>query len=144
MPDQLVFIVVPVFIWAACRVLLPNTTFELDFDVTHATFMLLYDRLYNIAWLMFVGGIALALYGKHEFVPKVASESCLAGALFALAFVVYLLLSYQKYLHARYPRNGAPGISPYTVNRYALTNTLGFSALIFFVMGVVLTVTGIQ
>lgn len=138
-----IFITVPCVIWLTFRVFLPNVNFDLDFDVAHSTFILIYDRLYNVAWWMMVAGMVVALYGRHEHVPSIVSEMCLFGSVFALLFVVYLLLCYQTYLHARYPRNGSIGYSTYTTNRYALTNALGFSALIFFAMGVVLTVRSI-
>jgi hypothetical protein len=143
MPEKVVFLVVPCFLWASFRVFLPNVTVDLDFDVSHATFILIYDRLYNIAWWMMIAGVVTALYGRHEHVPAIVSEMCLFGSVFALLFVVYLLLCYQTYLHARYPRNGTIGSSVYTVNQYAWTNALGFSALIFFVLGVICTVGSI-
>ena len=83
---------------------------------------------------------ALAVYGAKHEVPVGARDFLLAGAVYGILFLVWTLLAYQRYLHARYPRDGSPGVSPYTTAQYALTRTLGYSTVVFSLGGLIWTV----
>jgi hypothetical protein len=82
-------------------------------------------------------GFGMALASKYTHASSDVVLSCLAGAVYGLLFNVYLVLRYESYLHVRYPRNGMPGRSDYTVSRYALTLALGFSAVFLTLIGVI-------
>ena len=130
----------PFVLWAYFRVSLPNTSFEFDFDTAHATFSLLLDRFVGLARTIMAVGFGMALASKYTHASSDAVCLCLAGAVYGLLFNVYLVLRYESYLHCRYPRNGMPGQSNYTVSRYALTLALGFSAVFLTLVGVVTAV----
>ena len=127
----------PLVLWGFFRVSLANTTFEFDFDTAHATFSLMIDRFIGLARVLMAVGFGMALASKYTHASSDAVLSCLAGAVYGLLFNVYLVLRYESYLHCRYPRNGMPGQSNYTVSRYALTLALGFSAVFLTLIGVI-------
>jgi len=130
----------PFILWAYFRVSLPNTSFEFDFDTAHATFSLLLDRFVGLARTIMAVGFGMALASKYTHASSDVVYLCLAGAVYGLLFNVYLVLRYESYLHCRYPRNGIPGQSNYTVSRYSLTLALGFSAVFMTLVGVVTAV----
>jgi hypothetical protein len=137
MHPEFIFAGLPAGIWLVLRVILPNKTFDFDWDAQHATFMLLIDKFLVIAGSIAVIGMMLALYDAHRSLPLVVTGSCLAAALYAFLFILHLVTSYQTYLHHRYQRSGMLGPSTYTTAKYALTNALGWSAVVFFIYGVV-------
>lgn len=109
--------------------------------MAHSTFFLLLDRYQKIVGGMIFFALAGAAFGKWSGAPVSGIECCLAAAGYSFWFLVYTLTRYENYLHTRYPRDGSLGESPYTTSQYALTRTLGYSAVIFFIMGMVMVVT---
>jgi len=141
MSDVLIPILLcPFVLWAYFRVSLPNTSFEFDFDTAHATFSLLLDRFVSLARVLMAVGFGMALASKYTHASSDVVYLCLAGAVYGLLFNIYLVLRYESYLHSKYPRNGMPGQSNYTVSRYALTLALGFSAVFLTLVGIVTAV----
>jgi hypothetical protein len=130
----------PLVLWAYFRVSLPNTTFEFDFDTAHATFSLMIDRFIGIARTIMAVGFGMALASKYTHASSDVVICCLAGAIYGFLFNVYLVCRYETYLHLRYPRNGMPGQSNYTVSRYATTLALGWSAMFLTLVGVIAAV----
>jgi hypothetical protein len=130
----------PLVLWAFFRVSLSNTMFEFDFDAAHATFSLMLGHFVSIARLLMAVGFGMALASKYTHASSDVIWVCLAGAIYGLLFNVYLCLRYESYLAVRYPHNGMPGQSNYTVSRYATTLALGWSAVILTLMGVIAAV----
>lgn len=135
-----IFIALPAAIWCILRLILPNQRWEFDFDVTHATFFLLIDRYQKVAGWMIAVAFATACYGRWRGTPESGVQCCLEAAFYAFAFIVYTLTRYENYLQTVYRRDGRIGESPYTTSQYALTRTLGYSAVIFLLMGVAMVV----
>ena len=141
MSDVLI-VAVPAIIWIFNRVSMENAPTDFDFDTAHATFYLLLGHYLGLARFMVVVDLVAALVGKHYQVGGDAIWFCLAGAAYGFLFSVWLVLVYERYLHVRYSRSGALGISNYTVTRRSCTNALGFSAIIFSVAGVAMVAMG--
>ncbi len=133
-------VAIPALMWSLYRVILPNQKWEFDFDQTNATFTLILNYLVRLACGLIVMDVVLGVVGRLHQVPKGAVGLCVAGAVYGILFLVHTLVAYERYLHARYPRNGMMGISPYTTASYAMTRTLGYSTVAFSVGGLVLTV----
>lgn len=133
-----IFIAIPASIWCILRLTLPNQRWEFDFDTTHATFILLIDRYQKVAGWMIATSLVAAGYGRWSGSAEAGVQCCLEAALFAFCFLVYMLTRYEAYLHAKYRQDGRIGDSPYTTSQYALTRTLGYSAVIFLLMGIVM------
>lgn len=136
--NLLSYIGFPLAVFFLARIGLPNVRFEMDFDVSHPTFFLVHDRLAKIMWTVFgfgfVGAFVLQeVVGGYGEAPL----TLLAASLFALLFNVWIILVYESYLHACYPKGGMNGASNYTVTKYSITFSLGTSAIAFFVIGMV-------
>jgi hypothetical protein len=131
-----IFIVIPAAIWCVLRLILPNQRWEFDFDVTHATFTLLLDRYQKISGWMIATSLAGAAYGRWRGSEESGVQCCLLAALYAFFFIVYTVTRYEGYLHSKYRQDGRTGESPYTTSQYALTRTMGYSAVIFLLMGI--------
>jgi len=116
------------------RVSFPNVRFEFDFDTSHGTFSFIYDRYAKIAWMIFGFGMAGSLLFSR-FGDGMSTVFLLSASIYALLYNLWLTLSYESYLHSRYPRDGSPGRSTYTLNRYCLTWALGVSAVVLFIFG---------
>jgi hypothetical protein len=133
-------IAVPVSIWLSVRSILPNRAYDFDFDTQHATFSLLLGYYVKIAGGMIAVCIAAALFSRWQHIGREIVLVCAAGALYAFLFVLWLVVVFEIYCHRRYLRSGALGPSIYGPNKYALTHALGWSAVIFTIIGTGLTV----
>lgn len=134
----------PVVFWAAFRLTLPSVVFDMDFDLAHATFFFLYDRYARTIWTIFwagtLGSIAYQRFVGHGDAPVFL----MAAGVYALLFNIWVLTTYERYLHQRYPRvQNAPGISNYTSSKYALTLALGASTVLLFVTGLLTALAGL-
>lgn len=127
----------PAMLFLVLRMVMPNVRYEFDFDQSHATFVIIYDRLAKIGWMIFGFGLVGAFAFQRFIGVGEASVTLLAAALFALMSNAWSLVAYEGYLHERYPRSGAPGVSNYTVTKYAVTITLGTTMVVFFIVGVI-------
>lgn len=140
--QNFIFLAVPLLVWAFYRLNLPNIQWELDFDQAHGTFSLLIDRYLFIARMMIAVDLLAALVGKWNQASRDVEVCCLVGAAYAFLFSVWITTMFESYLHARYPRNGSAGTSPYTTSKLALTKALGISAVVFSLIGVAMAVLG--
>lgn len=141
MPTILIpILLLPLVLWGFFRISLANTTFEFDFDTAHATFSLMIGHFVSIARLLMAVGFGMALASKYTHSSSDVIWVCLAGAVYGLLFNVRILVFYEGYLHVRYPRNGMPGQSNYTVSRYATILALGWSAVFLTLVGVIAAV----
>ena len=141
MPTILIpILLLPLVQWGLFRISLANTTFEFDFDTAHATFTLMIGHFVSIARLLMAVGFGMALASKYTHASSDVVICCLAGAVYGLLFNVRILVFYEGYLHVRYPRNGMPGQSNYTVSRYATILALGWSAVFLTLVGVIAAV----
>jgi hypothetical protein len=136
-------VAIPALMWSIYRVILPNQKWEFDFDQTNATFTLILNYLVKLTGGLIVMDVALGVFGRLHQVPKGAVDFCVAGAVYGILFLVHTITRYEFYLHVKYPRNGAVGISPYTTASYALTRTLGYSAVLFSVGGMLWTMVSL-
>ena len=135
-----ILIALPAAIWLTLRLVLPNRAYEFDFDAQHATFSLLLGNYIKLAGGMIVACLAAALFGRWQHLPQGVVLSCLVGALYAFLFILWTQVTYERYLHHRYGRNGTLGPSIYTAGKYAATHALGWSAVACSVVGIGMTV----
>jgi hypothetical protein len=126
--------IVLMMLWVGIRISLPSLPIEMDFDTNHGTFFLLFDKYTMLARGMVIVDLLLAYLRPSS--P--AAHICLAGGVTGFLFCLWLLRSYECYVHGRYPKNNGPSVSNYTPNRYATTMALGYATVIFTVMGVVM------
>jgi hypothetical protein len=113
--------IVVVLLWVGVRITLPSVNFEFDFDQNHGTFFLLMEKyLWTVRGMVAVD-LVLAYLRPHTQ----ASQVCLCGGIAGILFCVWLLVCYEGYLGARYPRNNGPSKSNYTPGKYATTLALG-------------------
>jgi hypothetical protein len=135
-----IFILAPAMCWLVLRLVLPNALWDFDPDVVHGSFLVIFQYFVKLASGLVVGDAALAVYGARHEVPFGARDFLLAGAVYGILFLVWTLLNYQIYLHARYKRDGTSGESTYTTARYAMTRTLVYSTVAFSLGGIVWTI----
>lgn len=134
----------PLVFWGAFRLTLPSVVFELDFDLAHATFFFLYDRYARTIWTIFWVGILGSIAYQHFVGHGDAPVFLMASGIYALLFNVWVLTTYERYLHQRYPRiQNVPGISNYTSSKYALTLALGATTVLLFVLGLLTALVGL-
>lgn len=123
---------------------LPRVNCEFDFDTQHATFFILYQQYAKAIWAIFWAGIAGAFAYQHFVGVGMAAGFLLASGIYALLLNVWLLTTYERYLHARYPRNTSPGRSNYTAGKYAVTLALAGSTILTFILGVASALVGMK
>jgi|SRR6185437_15317505 len=121
-------------LWIAVRITLPNLPVDLDFDANHGTFFVLLNQYVGMTKCMVALDLVLAWYGRQN---PMADHCCLAGAIAGILFCVWTTAAYERYLHARYPRNGSMSTCNYTPSKYATTLALGAGTLMFTIMGIV-------
>ena len=126
-------VAVPLLVFFGLMLILKPGSYELDFDVNHGTFISLYGPYGRIACGISIAGFIGAFV--FSYASPDAALCLFLSAIEALLFAVWLLFRYERYLHARYPRSGGLGASNYTKLAYAVTVSLGFSALFMFVLG---------
>lgn len=136
LPPYLIAIIIPLVIFAIARITLPNARFEFDFDVVHSTFFHLLPYFDRLAWRIFAFGMVGAFAFRKFVGPGSAAPVLLTASIYALLFIVWMARCYESYLHARYPKNGAEGVSSYTLTNYCVTLSLAGSSLILFIVGV--------
>ena len=90
-----------------------------------------------LAYAVFFGSLlgAFFCYCEGQNMPW---SLFLVAAIEAILFAGFLLFSYEMYLQAT-----ASGASNYTLNKYAVTVSLGVSAILTFVLAVGLTAVGV-
>lgn len=130
-----IFLALPASIWLVLRLVLTNQARDMDFDTGHGTFAIFLGTYIKFVGAMVAVSLGMALLARWQHEPDGIVFACLAGALYAFLFALHLTVRYEYFLHIRYPRNGSIGPSPYSVNQYALTHALGWSAVIFVVIG---------
>ena len=130
-------LVSPAVLWAIFRFTLPTGPYAMDQGRHRGSFfpLLILYNVFGYALLLLSMSMALIAY-NHELAW--AGLLFLVAGVEALVFNGWLLFTYERYMHAT-----AVGVSNYTLNRYALTLSLGFSAVITCVVGFVLAVEGI-
>ncbi len=138
--EFLIFLAIPATIWTVLRLTLPNQRWEWDWSMAESTFTLLLGHYLRITQGMVVADALIAFAGARLTLPLAAVSCSLAGAVYGILFMVYTTASYEKYVHARYRRDGSAGESPYTTSSYALVRTLGYSTVMFTIGGLVWTV----
>jgi succinate dehydrogenase hydrophobic anchor subunit len=143
-------VALPLILWILSRLFLPAGPYEMDHGngTKPGTFFPLLI-LYRAFGYILVG---LNVYGadwsyKHTCNLWVCGVF-LAAALYSLLFAVLPLFFYEGYLHGKYlgqdasPARGVYekiGPSNYTLGKYALTLSLGYSSVALLVYGVVMT-----
>ena len=143
-------IALPLILWLFFRLALPAGPYEMDHGngSKPGTFFPLLI-LYQVFGYILIG---LSLYGANwafKYTGNlVACIVFLVAELCSLLFAGLLLYWYEGYLHNKYPGQDASptrgmyekiGPSSYTLNKYALSLSLGFSSVALLVYGVVLT-----
>ena len=141
--EYLIFIAIPALIWIVLRLTLPNQRWEWDWDTAASTFTLLLGHYLRLAQGMVVADVLLAFAGARLNLPMAAVYCSLAGAVYGLLFLVWILVRYEGYVHQRYRRDGSAGFSLYTTAQYAMTRTLGYSTVLFTMAGLVWTVVAL-
>jgi hypothetical protein len=141
--EYLIFIAIPALIWTILRLTLPNQRWEWDWSQAESTFTLLLGHYMRLVQGMVIADVLLAFADARLEVPFAAESCCLAGAIYGLLFLVWLLTHYEYYVHQRYRRDGSAGFSPYTTAQYAMTRTLGYSTVLFTIAGLVWTVVSL-
>jgi hypothetical protein len=128
---------IPVTLWILLRFTLPAGPYEMDHGHGSAkgTFfplLILYQAFFYIL-------AGLALFGAHwnwQYNDNLWPSLFLCvAALYALLFNGFVLFFYEGYLTTKYPGPTRPGVSSYTISRYALVLSLGFSSVGLFVAG---------
>lgn len=136
-------VVFPFIFWSVFRFVLPTVVFELDFDLGHATFFYLWDRYARVVWTIFWAGVGGSLAYQRYIGRGDAPVFLMAAGIYALLFNLWVLTTYERYLHQRYPRiPNMPGTSNYTSSKYALTLALASSTILTFVLGLLTALVG--
>jgi len=128
----------PVALWLALMPLVRGRRFEMDPNGVRYAFyaiFVLYRRLsytiFGVSGLMALTGAVYARGSGNHIVLLTSA------AIYALLFQVWLTWQYERYLHQRY--RSVSGMddfpSPYTGAAYAVTISLGVSALVMFCAG---------
>ena len=149
MPIELA-IALPVALWIALRLALPAGPYEMDHGNGSAKGTFFPLLILYSAFGYFVG--VLGLYGASWTFRYTGNlwvcGVFLVAALCSLLFNWLLVFFYESYLHGRYlgvvivketgvlVQNFGP--SNYTINKYALILSLGFSSVALLIAGVVL------
>jgi len=128
-------IIAPLTLAGCIRMLLPSTSFDLDFDTAHATFFFLYQHLSKTIWAVFWTGILGSFAAAHFLGDGRPAILLLLSGIYALVLNVWILTTYERYLHSRYPRGGGVGSSNYTAGKYAVTLALSACTLLALIAG---------
>jgi hypothetical protein len=145
--SPLLLLLVPLLVpllWGLLRLVTPSVAYDLDFDTGHGTFLMLYQQYARCLWAIFWTGLLGAVADQGAVGHGDAPAVLLGSAVHALVTNLWLLLSYERYLQGRYPRDGSLGPSNYTANRYALTLALAAGTVGLFVTGLALALRGLR
>lgn len=128
--------ILPLLLWCVFRVTLPRGPYEFDHGpaAVFGTFFPLmahWTRLF--LYIATVSLIAAVL--AHCNGLKIPALLLLLAFVDGLLFTAFMTINYENYLASRYPRNGQPGQSSYTIGKYALSLALGVSAVILLLAG---------
>lgn len=132
-------VALPLILWIGFRVLLPPGPYEFDFDPqVRGTFISILPFYQRLFWVIALIGVAGAVTDYVEGFGWAALLLLLA-AIYAFLFNGVMVYFYEVYLHSRYPRDGSQPRSNYTLGRYSLILSLGFSAVVLLLAGVIYT-----
>lgn len=129
-------VALPLLLWGIFRLTLPRGPYEFDHGPAQAmgTFFALmphWTRLFlYIATVSIIG--AAVTHGQGLGMPALL---LLLAFVDAVLFCGFMTLNYENYLAHKFPRDGSPGMSSYTIGKYALSLSLGFSAVILMLAG---------
>ena len=129
----------PLAAWAVLRIAMKDGPYEMDFDTSHGTFIVLMVNYQKVFYAVFGTGLIGAFLSWNAAHADAAILLLLAAG-YALLFNFLVVLFYEGYLHSRYPRNGSAGTSTYSLSRYAVIQSLGASALVMLFAGAVMLV----
>lgn len=123
----------------------PNTL------ASKGSFLVLFALYRRIAFVIFGTSLILMLLSR-TLREMDAVMLFMASAVYGLGFNLWTALCFELYIHGKYPLLRAPfeieheagctGPSNYTGTRYSATVTLGISAFLFFVLGLITLVVG--
>ena len=135
-------LLLPIFICSLLTVTMPAGPYEMDHGHgnhpgTFYPLMQLYHQFfYILAGLSTFGAMEA---WKHN--ANTAAVVFIIAAMYGLLFNGFLLLSYEKYMHQRYPMvAGMQGSSNYGLLRYAAVLSLSMSTVLAFIVGIALTI----
>lgn len=132
MPTDLL-IALPFFIWVILRFVMPAGPYNMD-PCGKGTFfphLILYSVF---GYAQVILGIFGATWGFGHGANWPAAV-LLFAALYSFLFVGFLVYFFEAYMHSNYPPTPQVGKSDYTLTRYAMVLSLGFSSVILLVVG---------
>ena len=132
MPTDLL-IALPFFLWIVLRFSMPAGPYNMD-PCGKGTFfphLILYSVLGYAQVILGVFGATWA-FGHSANWP---AAILLFAALYAFLFSGLLIFFYERFMAAAYPPIMTPGKSNYTLTRYAMVLSLGFSSVLLLIVG---------
>ncbi len=131
----LVSAALPIALWLAFCAFLRSDYYAMDQGYHKGSFFPLLILYSVFGYVVFLASLVISMvefYNNMFWAPSVL----MVAAVDALLFVVFLLTSYESYLHYQADH---PEQSNYSGFKYAMTIALGLSAVVTFIMGLVMT-----
>lgn len=133
----------PAILWLILRFTMAPGPYEMDSPTGKGTFFP-HLVIYSVFYYVLAGISAWGACSAWHYGADWGALLLLFAMAYSLIFNIWLAFNFETYMHARYivgnpALNGMIGKSPYTLNRYAATLALAVSALLLFLVGVVIT-----
>jgi hypothetical protein len=125
-----ILLALPLLIWCLLRVSLPAGPYAMDQGGHRGSFFPLMAFYSAWAYVIFFASLLGAFFSYCES-ANASLSLFLVAAIEALLFAGLILFFYERFLHAT-----ASGTSNYTLNKYAVTLSLGLSAILTFILAV--------
>ena len=130
-------ILLPILIWAAFTIICWGKVLEMDNGLGNGSFFGIFSIYRRLAYTIFGVALLAALAAADKQWPP-AAIICGAAAIYAFLFNGWAAYSYESYLHAKTVPPQGIGKSNYSAMKYALTLSLGVSAIVLFVTGIMI------